>query len=63
MLTEVEVRAVLDQVVHPTFGMSLIALNMVRGEYYPSGRRSRSGDELPRLSGRRSDTEASASET
>jgi len=30
MLTEVEVRAVLDQVVHPTFGISLIALNMVR---------------------------------
>jgi metal-sulfur cluster biosynthetic enzyme len=30
MLTEVEVRATLDQVIHPTFGMSLIALNMVR---------------------------------
>ncbi len=30
MVTEVEVRAALDQVVHPTFGMSLIALNMVR---------------------------------
>jgi metal-sulfur cluster biosynthetic enzyme len=30
MLTEVEVRVALDQVIHPTFGMSLIALNMVR---------------------------------
>ena len=30
MVTEAEVRAALDQVVHPTFGMSLIALNMVR---------------------------------
>lgn len=29
MVTEAEVRAALDQVVHPTFGMSLIALNMV----------------------------------
>lgn len=30
MITEAEVRAALDQVVHPTFGMSLIALKMVR---------------------------------
>ena len=30
MVTEAEVRAALDRVVHPTFGMSLIALNMVR---------------------------------
>ncbi len=30
MVTEAEVRAALDQVIHPTFGMSLIALNMVR---------------------------------
>ncbi len=30
MITEVDVRAALDRVIHPTFGMSLIALNMVR---------------------------------
>lgn len=30
MLTEAEIRATLDGVVHPTFGLSLIALNMVR---------------------------------
>ena len=30
MVTEAEVRAALDQVIHPTFGMSLTALNMVR---------------------------------
>ncbi|CAG1009397.1 hypothetical protein BURK2_03872 [Burkholderiales bacterium] len=30
MVTEVEVRAALDRVTHPTFGLSLIALNMVR---------------------------------
>jgi metal-sulfur cluster biosynthetic enzyme len=30
MVTEIEVRAALDQVTHPTFGLSLIALNMVR---------------------------------
>ena len=29
MVTEAEVRAALDRVLHPTFGMSLIALNMV----------------------------------
>ena len=28
--TEVEVRAALDDVIHPSFGMSLIALDMVR---------------------------------
>lgn len=31
MLTETEVRAALDEVIHPSFGMSLVALNMVRG--------------------------------
>ncbi len=30
MPTEAEVRAALDEVIHPSFGMSLIALNMVR---------------------------------
>ena len=30
MITEVDVRAALDRVIHPTFGMSLIALNMVQ---------------------------------
>lgn len=30
MITEVEVRAALDDVIHPSFGMSIIALNMVR---------------------------------
>jgi metal-sulfur cluster biosynthetic enzyme len=30
MITEVDVRAALDEVIHPSFGMSLIALNMVR---------------------------------
>jgi len=30
MVTEEEIRAALDRVVHPTFGLSLIALNMVR---------------------------------
>lgn len=30
MLTEAEIRATLDRVVHPSFGLSLIALNMVR---------------------------------
>ena len=30
MPTEVEIRAALDEVIHPSFGMSLIALNMVR---------------------------------
>ena len=30
MVTEAEVHAALDQVIHPTFGLSLIALNMVR---------------------------------
>jgi metal-sulfur cluster biosynthetic enzyme len=28
--TEAEVRAALDEVIHPSFGMSLIALDMVR---------------------------------
>ncbi len=28
--TEADVRAALDRVIHPTFGLSLIALNMVR---------------------------------
>ncbi len=30
MVTEAEVRAALDEVIHPSFGMSLIALDMVR---------------------------------
>ena len=30
MVTEAEVCTVLDEVIHPSFGMSLIALNMVR---------------------------------
>jgi metal-sulfur cluster biosynthetic enzyme len=30
MITEADVRAALDEVIHPSFGMSLIALNMVR---------------------------------
>jgi metal-sulfur cluster biosynthetic enzyme len=30
MVTEVDVHAALDRVTHPTFGLSLIALNMVR---------------------------------
>lgn len=30
MVTETEVRAALDEVIHPSFGMSLIALGMVR---------------------------------
>jgi metal-sulfur cluster biosynthetic enzyme len=30
MVTEADVRAVLDGVIHPSFGMSLIALEMVR---------------------------------
>lgn len=30
MVTEADVRAALDRVIHPTFGLSLIALNMVR---------------------------------
>ncbi len=30
MITEVEVRAALDEVIHPSFGMSIIALDMVR---------------------------------
>lgn len=29
MPTEAEIRAALDEVIHPSFGMSLIALNMV----------------------------------
>jgi metal-sulfur cluster biosynthetic enzyme len=30
MITETEVRTALDEVIHPSFGMSLIALGMVR---------------------------------
>lgn len=30
MLTEADVRAVLAEVIHPTFGMNLLALGMVR---------------------------------
>lgn len=30
MVTETEVRAALTEVIHPSFGLSLIALNMVR---------------------------------
>ncbi len=31
MPTETEVRAALDEAIHPSFGTSLVALNMVRG--------------------------------
>jgi len=31
MVTEADVRAALDKVIHPSFGMSLVALEMVRG--------------------------------
>lgn len=31
MITEAEARAALDRVIHPSFGMSLVALGMVRG--------------------------------
>jgi metal-sulfur cluster biosynthetic enzyme len=31
MITEAEARAALDGVIHPSFGMSLITLGMVRG--------------------------------
>jgi metal-sulfur cluster biosynthetic enzyme len=30
MSTEAEIRVALDEVIHPSFGLSLIALNMVR---------------------------------
>ncbi len=30
MVTEIDVRAALDEVIHPSFGMSIIALDMVR---------------------------------
>ncbi len=30
MITEADIRTALDQVIHPSFGLSLIALNMVR---------------------------------
>ena len=30
MVTEADVRAALDEAIHPTFGMSIVALNMVR---------------------------------
>ena len=30
MVSEAEVRAALDEVIHPSFGMSLVALEMVR---------------------------------
>ncbi len=30
MVTEVNVRTALDEVIHPSFGMSLVALDMVR---------------------------------
>jgi metal-sulfur cluster biosynthetic enzyme len=30
MITEADVRAALDEVIHPSFGVSLITLNMVR---------------------------------
>lgn len=38
MVTEADVRAVLDQVTHPIFGLSLIALNMVRTVRVSAGR-------------------------
>ncbi len=30
MVTEIEVRTVLDEIIHPSFGMSIVALDMVR---------------------------------
>lgn len=30
MVTELEVRTVLDEIIHPSFGMSIVALDMVR---------------------------------
>ena len=30
MITAADVRTVLDEVIHPSFGMSIVALNMVR---------------------------------
>lgn len=54
MVTEIEVRAALDQVTHPTFGLSLIALNMVRTSACERwSDRGRSGDarSVPRLRG------------
>jgi metal-sulfur cluster biosynthetic enzyme len=30
MITEVEIRAALDEVIHPSFGLSITALEMVR---------------------------------
>ena len=30
MVTEADVRTVLDEVIHPSFGMSIVALDMVR---------------------------------
>ncbi len=30
MVTEIDVRTVLDEVIHPSFGMSIVALDMVR---------------------------------
>ena len=30
MVTEIDVRAALDEVIHPSFGMSIVALDMVR---------------------------------
>ncbi len=38
MVTEAEVHAALDEVIHPSFGMSLIALGMVRAERVSDGK-------------------------
>ncbi|CAG0937580.1 hypothetical protein TFLX_06521 [Thermoflexales bacterium] len=38
MVTEADVRAALDEVIHPSFGMSLIALGMVRAVRVSAGK-------------------------
>ncbi len=38
MVTEADVRTVLDEVIHPSFGMSLIALDMVRAVRVSDGK-------------------------
>ena len=38
MVAEADVRTALDRVIHPTFGLSLITLNMVRTVHMSAGR-------------------------
>jgi metal-sulfur cluster biosynthetic enzyme len=38
MVTEADVRTALDEVIHPSFGMSLIALDMVRAVRVSEGK-------------------------